>query len=153
MGVLRETALKIGGFRTDLGWGSPMKAAGEETEFFGRLRDRGYRIRYVPDAVLLHHVEPSKVTVEYWCTFFASNGRCLEIAAPQRNIFFSALRAIKYAAKFLRYSLRLLLERPATMETLKKQARARGRLQLLGLKLFRPARYRAALNAPPGNRP
>ena len=149
MGVLREAALKVGGFRTDLGWGSPMSTAGEETEFFGRLRDRGDRIRYVPDAVLLHHVVASKVTVEYWCRFFSSYGRHLEIITPEKNVFFNGLRAFKYAAKYLKYSLRRLLERPETPETLKKRARARGRLELLVLKIFRPGRYRASLRPCP----
>lgn len=74
MGIRRDAALRVGGFRTDLGWGSEW-LPGEETDLMRRLFESGGRVRYVPEAVVEHHILASRVTWRYWRRWQMGLGR------------------------------------------------------------------------------
>ena len=65
MAFKREVFSTFGVFNTELGRiGKDLKAS-EEKEFFRRLQDRQTDIYYVPDAMLYHRVNKSRLTKEY----------------------------------------------------------------------------------------
>jgi glycosyltransferase involved in cell wall biosynthesis len=74
MAVSREAALRAGGFREDLGWG-PLALPGEETELYLRLLSQGGRIFYVPQASVLHRVEPARLQPDAVVDWHRTYGR------------------------------------------------------------------------------
>ena len=84
MGLRRDIAREAGGFRTDLGWGAAWMP-GEETDLMLRLWRRGGRLRYVPDAVVDHHILESRVTWDYYQHWQRGLGRALVRMSPPRS--------------------------------------------------------------------
>lgn len=68
---------KYGGFRTDLG-PSPSREIPrpcEDTEFGCRVMDAGERLRYEPSAIVYHELPKSRITKEYFLTWWFDYGR------------------------------------------------------------------------------
>ena len=71
----KEIFSKYGTFRLDLGVsGSKHTITCDDTEFGGRLMAGGERIRYCPDAVIHHPVDPQRTTKKYFLTWYYYNG-------------------------------------------------------------------------------
>ena len=70
--VWRATFARVGLFDERLGPGAA--GFGDDSELAGRIRSAGGRIGYVPDAVVYHHVDPSRLSAEYFRTFHTRRG-------------------------------------------------------------------------------
>lgn len=64
MGFRRSTALRFG-FATSLGRTGKSLIGGEENDFFLRLREAGYPLWYLPEAVIWHIIPPEKQQIDY----------------------------------------------------------------------------------------
>lgn len=137
MGLRRALALELGGFRTDLGWGKEM-IPGEETELFRRVLASGGKLVYVPEAILEHRIEASRVTMDYFLRWQRGFGRAKVLLDPPQGKVQHARHVVKAALKLARWDLRARwrharASRPLELEAVRKRARAQGRLyQLLG---------------------
>lgn len=63
LAIRKELALKIGGFKEQLGPHS-VKVFGEEISISNRVRESGYRVIYAPKAEVLHKVWKERVKIE-----------------------------------------------------------------------------------------
>ena len=63
MGFRRSVALQFG-FATELGRVGGKPIGGEENDFFLRLREAGYTLWYLPEAIMWHIIPPEKLTDE-----------------------------------------------------------------------------------------
>src|SRR5690606_18590109 len=72
----------IGGFREDLGRTGKGLGAAEETEFFGRALQAGFRAWYAPGASIKHWVAPQRLTTEYLVKAAAGRGRSQVLMKP-----------------------------------------------------------------------
>jgi glycosyltransferase involved in cell wall biosynthesis len=63
--VRRERALELGGFRADLDRVGSSLISNGERELFLRLQAAGGRIRYAPDAVVVHRIGPERMTIAH----------------------------------------------------------------------------------------
>jgi hypothetical protein len=61
----RETLLKLGGMRTDLGHRRKVLIGGEDNEIFKRLIANGHRVYYEPQAIVFHPVPRERQTRRY----------------------------------------------------------------------------------------
>jgi glycosyltransferase involved in cell wall biosynthesis len=61
----RQTLLQLGGFRPDLGRRGDVRLSGEESYIQQQARARGLRIRYAPDALVLHWVPKERQSRGY----------------------------------------------------------------------------------------
>ena len=73
--VRRRLIEDIGGFDTQLGRKGNANNGGEDTEFYRRLLDAGRRIRWVPEAVIQHRIEASKLKRGYFLDLHFRQGR------------------------------------------------------------------------------
>lgn len=137
MGVLREAALEVGGFRSDLGWGRKMIPS-EELEFFRRIRARGGRIVYVPAASLDHRIDPGRTSREYYLRWQRAYGRStviLQRAAGRLHYGPALVEAVREAIRWSREARRVGRRDDVLGElrAAKERERMKGRLlQLLG---------------------
>lgn len=58
----RDAALDVGGFDVGVGGTGGRWLFNEDIDFFARVRDAGHVIAYVPDALVLHDVDPVRVS-------------------------------------------------------------------------------------------
>lgn len=65
MGVRRSVVEEVGLFNTELGRSKKNLMAGEEKDFFNRIRENGGRIYYFPDIDVQHVIPPSRTTRDY----------------------------------------------------------------------------------------
>jgi glycosyltransferase involved in cell wall biosynthesis len=135
MSLRREIAANLGGFRTDLGWGTQL-VPGEEIDMFERIRRAGSKVVYQPDAVVEHRFQPAKASLEYFLQFEAGCARSVVLTsaiAPVRRLRWIARSLLD----FLYYSVKSTLgsqDIALRVENLRLRARARGSLaQLLHL--------------------
>ncbi len=63
--VRRTPAIRVGGFREDLGYSGTRLVANEETELFRRLQLAGFRIWCSSAAVVTHHVREDRLRLRY----------------------------------------------------------------------------------------
>jgi glycosyltransferase involved in cell wall biosynthesis len=75
MAFRRETFLKYGGFRTDLGPRPGSELRHEDTEFGRRLMAGGDRLCYVPSAIVYHEIHPSRVQKSFFLSWWFGIGR------------------------------------------------------------------------------
>jgi len=130
-GLRAAPARAAGGFNPTLGWGAPGNLPGEETDLMERLLAAGGRVRYVPDAVVLHHLPPATVTERRYLAYYGAVARLQvrrERARLQRP---RSLGTLVYRA--LRCGLRarveaLLGRRAAALELRRKEIFLRARL-------------------------
>ncbi len=132
MGLRRQEALAAGGFRADLGWGREL-IPGEETELMSRLQVSGGELVYSPDAVVDHHIESSRCTPEYYSRWWEGMGRASVRLEPPASASERVMRSARAAQAFVWWSLRAARGEgsPNYAESLRKSARARGRLREL----------------------
>lgn len=62
----REVFTIYGKFDTSLGRNGEQLLGGEETEMFGRIRNLGERLYYIPKAGIYHHISKDKLSLEYF---------------------------------------------------------------------------------------
>lgn len=138
LGVIRALGLEIGGFRTDLGWGSRL-VPGEETEFLWRLQARGGRIAYVPSATVDHHLTLRQVSLDHFRRWHRGYGRFIALVVlegrPLRRLLEIGRQAFRIALGFGRArAARRRGDLPAEIEGLRDLERSTGcLLQLLHL--------------------
>ncbi len=70
MGLRVTAARALGGFNHDLGWGAPANLPGEETDLMRRLLASGGRLRYLPAALVRHHLEPAALTPAHYLRYY-----------------------------------------------------------------------------------
>lgn len=75
MAFRREALEETGGFHADLGRVGNNAAGCEETELCIRLRRRGGRIVYEPQATVRHHVDDARLTARYFLRRCWAEGR------------------------------------------------------------------------------
>ncbi|MFO0980686.1 MAG: glycosyltransferase family A protein [Planctomycetota bacterium] len=140
MAVHRATAIAMGGFKTDLGWGERM-IPGEESEFFRRLLAHGHRIAYVPDAQVDHRIATGRLTRAYYTRWHRAHGRATIVARPPRGLAERLARIAEELPKAVVWAFRARRRKKAQEsdpmpygEALRKGAKAQGRLlELFGL--------------------
>jgi GT2 family glycosyltransferase len=107
--VRREDALRLGGFREDLGVGTPARS-GEDIEFFFRALHAGQRIRYAADAIVdHHHVRRSREDFLGTAHAYARGGREFLRRAMRRRPGY-ALVLLGRPAQLLAIAARCLVE-------------------------------------------
>lgn len=77
MAFKREMFEKYGLFRLDLGPRPGSKIYYEDTEFGLRVKNAGEKLLYAPEAVVYHPVEESRVTKEYYQSWYFGFGGAL----------------------------------------------------------------------------
>jgi glycosyltransferase involved in cell wall biosynthesis len=76
MAVTKKAFDEIGGFNTALpGVKGTLRITGEGKDFYFRLKEKGHRVFYVPDMVVHHVVEVSRLTKEYLYRVASGIGR------------------------------------------------------------------------------
>jgi len=100
VGVKREAALAVGGFRTDLGWGR-RAVPSEDVELFRRMRRRGGRLLYVPAAVVKHRIGPERTTLDYDLRWNRGYGRSQVLMNPPRGLAQRLGRVVSSAHRVL----------------------------------------------------
>jgi glycosyltransferase involved in cell wall biosynthesis len=135
MGVVRECALAVGGFRTDVGPGSRIPFA-EDVEFFERILDLPGRCLYVPDAVVDHHISPARITREYYLGWHVDLGRASVATREPLGRMERVGELLRYGLRFATWAGRAHWRHGDThleLHALRKREAARGRcLELLG---------------------
>jgi len=76
MAIRRKLLFEVGGFNPDL-FGDYILGDGE-TGLIHKLRDAGMLIGYIPEALLYHHIPPSRMTVKYFHHRIVNEGACIE---------------------------------------------------------------------------
>lgn len=135
MGVLREKAVQIGGFRTDLGWGKHMVPS-EELEFFRRIRQGHGRIMYIPTAALEHRIDVKRTTWDYYVRWQRGYGRSV-VMMDKPTGFRQRLSRIRWCLRRMRRcghrarDARSGSDRVAEITALRESERCRGQLYQL----------------------
>lgn len=75
MAFRRDLFDRYGGFRPDLGRRGTTLLSFEDSDFFGRLKDGGERLMYIPDAVVYHPVTPERLQKTYFRKWHFQVGR------------------------------------------------------------------------------
>lgn len=151
----REAFARHGLFREDLGPG-PLKYQGDDTEFFYRFRRAAERVMYVPDAVVHHPVDPSRLHRSYairWSYHIGRTSARLRVRPPGVRM---AGRVPIYLIRMLASDVLALARARASGSPPERQRRlqeAAARLgairEMIRLPLdFDPTRHVPALDAP-----
>jgi len=72
--VVRTTAEELGGFAVELGPAGSRRVYNEDIDFFRRIARFG-RIAYIPDALVLHQVDPTRATRRWFLQRAFAQGR------------------------------------------------------------------------------
>ena len=90
----------IGEFDSELGRKGKVNAGGEDTEFYRRLIDNSYTVRWVPDATIYHRIRADKLRRSYFLDLHYRQGmiegsrkRDRESRIPPRYLFGQLTRA------------------------------------------------------------
>ena len=75
MAFRREVFEQVGGFNPMLGRSGESLCGGEENDLFARLRAKGYKLFFIPNAAIYHHIPDSKLTDEYFDKLSFNVGR------------------------------------------------------------------------------
>lgn len=127
MGLRVAAARACGGFDTGLGWGTAQNLPGEETDLLQRLLTAGGRIRYVPEALVRHHLEPERTTPQAYLRYYAAVELLRarqERLAPTRRRNSRWTRGYRAARLKLRALLARLQGEPARALELRRRALA-----------------------------
>lgn len=115
----RSVFSEIGGFDTELGRKGTANIGGEDTEIYRRLLKGGYKVRWVPEAVIYHRIQVDKLKRGYFLGLHYRQGwmegarkREKAVRLPPIYLLSQLMRAVKRAlAQRLRqgkdFSLRL----------------------------------------------
>lgn len=74
-GLRVAAARAVGGFDERLGWGAPANLPGEESDLMERLAAQGGRLRYLPDALVHHHLPAGATTPERYLAYYRAIAR------------------------------------------------------------------------------
>ena len=87
----RDTFERFGLFRTDLGHIGRRPLPCEDTEFARRVQRGGGELRYAPDAVVYHDVEPSRLDRRYFLEWYSARGRAemVEALPPPTSVWYA----------------------------------------------------------------
>lgn len=118
--VRRSELGRIGGFRADLDRAAGSLVSNGDTEFFRRLRSAGGRLRYEPQAHVLHCVPADRLTVGFFVRRHFAQGLSDELMHAVEAPASRPYRAWRVAADLLRE-----LE-PTASTVLRDIARGRG---------------------------
>lgn len=83
MAVRRTTFERVGRFDERLGPGA--SGLHEDGELAGRIRQAGLRLAYLPNMLVYHTVEPSRLTLDYFRSLHRADARSRCIMEPQRG--------------------------------------------------------------------
>lgn len=98
---------EVGEFDTDLGRKGEVNTGGEDTEFYRRLIAKGYKVRWVPGAIINHRIRADKLCRKYFLELHYRQG-LMEGSrkrgtgrnrVPPRHLFGQLARAITAAIK------------------------------------------------------
>ncbi len=130
LALRRRVALEMGGFRTDLGWTEDgRRIGGEDMELMKRFRCRGGKIIYLPDALVIHRVQPERATLTYCRVWHFGQGRASILMRGRPGPLMAVLKVIEQLFRLLRYSiLPWSLLRDSKAKRLRKRWQAVGRL-------------------------
>jgi len=128
LGLRRSLALELGGFRTDLGFTpTGQRIGGEDTELMVRIGKAGGRVLYLPDARVVHRVQPERATKVYYRTWNVAYGRASIKMREQPGILFTLVRVVEQMIRILRYTVL-----PFSLISDSRAKRYRKRYQALG---------------------
>jgi glycosyltransferase involved in cell wall biosynthesis len=95
---------EIGEFDSELGRKGRVNTGGEDTEFYRRLIENKYVVRWVPDATIYHRIRADKLRKSYFLDLHYRQGmiegsrrRDSKSRIPPRYLFGQLIRAIKNA--------------------------------------------------------
>ncbi len=102
--VRKDLFTRVGGFDTGLGRRGLANEGGEDTEFYRRLIGAGCRVRWVPEAVIHHRIQATKLRRGYFLDLHYRQGRMEGSRAakgrhrlPPRHLFGQLWRALQKA--------------------------------------------------------
>ncbi len=103
MAIRRKALDEVGYFNPQLGRTGKRLIGGEESDLFERLRQRGMRCYYVPQAVMYHIIGQEKLTKDYFCRLAYNTGVSQRSRAElhHRVIRLYIFEAMKWAATLL----------------------------------------------------
>jgi GT2 family glycosyltransferase len=84
MAIDRKVALALGGFDERLGHGARTATMGEDSDLCARAISAGYRLRFEPQAVVEHRIEPQAATRQNYVRRMFRLGKTLAILSPPR---------------------------------------------------------------------
>jgi glycosyltransferase involved in cell wall biosynthesis len=73
--IRRVLFATVGEFNPDLGRKGRVNAGGEDTDFYWRLLAGGYRVRWVPEAIIHHRIQADKLRRGYFLELHYRQGR------------------------------------------------------------------------------
>lgn len=103
-GVKRESALQVGGFRSELGRIGRKLLAGEDTEFGWRLGKNGKRIVYHPSCWIKHVITAEKLSKPYLRKRWYASGVTRRLLEEFYGKRLPVRRRVRYALGLLRLS-------------------------------------------------
>jgi len=116
MGFRRAVLQRVPGYDPELGPGSPSGGVCEDTLLGMQLAAAGFRIAYVEDAIVVHHLDPSRLQRQHWLGFARGRGRnwaYIRYHWKHDDIRAPRLQAAWYAAKL---GLRRRLQPPPALD-------------------------------------
>jgi GT2 family glycosyltransferase len=139
--IFRRGVLSEQPFRVDLGVTGSQRLASEETELFRSLLRRGVPGRYLPEAVVLHEINPERLTWRYLARWSWGYGRSRLRAEGDPGVgrlAWQAVRAAGHGARFggalarrrLRPAARHLAEATISLGRLWEAGRGRAQRRL-----------------------
>jgi glycosyltransferase involved in cell wall biosynthesis len=84
MAMRRQLVLDLGGFETNLGYAGKSKVPGEDIDISRRIAEAGYKVMYLPDAELIHRVDPPRLELGWLAERMRQNGRFCAVVFPDR---------------------------------------------------------------------
>jgi hypothetical protein len=75
MAVRRHFVFELGGFNPD-SFGNQWLGDGETVGLNLKLWARGFKVGYVPDGIVYHHIPPDRMTLDYMRRRQANDGAC-----------------------------------------------------------------------------
>ncbi len=96
--MVRLAEQRVHRYDVRLGHRREIRNGGEETELLRELKSEGCQGWWVPDAAVLHYVEPERMTVRYIRSYYIGVGRSLATTKPRPPV--------KNALKLLRAGIR-----------------------------------------------
>lgn len=109
MGLRLAAARAAGGFDPGLGWGTAANLPGEETDLMRRLLAAGGRLRYLPGALVRHHLAPGAISAGRYLSYYGGVARlqAARIAEEERGRHQHRLATLRYRAWRLAMAARI----------------------------------------------
>ena len=104
MAMRRRLFDSVGMFNTSLGRTGKRLLGGEESDLFERIANSGYRVYYVPRAVMYHIIPEEKLSRDYFVRLATNTGISQRTRAELNNTMFKL-----YVGELLKWAATLLL--------------------------------------------